>query len=77
LQVIQHPSHRRPFLLALASLPPEPLEQLKKLEQLGVLALGRRIQVGVIRQAAAGVDTHEDYERFVRAYRQRRARRAA
>jgi 3-deoxy-manno-octulosonate cytidylyltransferase (CMP-KDO synthetase) len=70
-------AYRRPFLLALASLPPEPLEQLEKLEQLRVLALGRRIQVGVVRQAAIGVDTYEDYERFVHAYRQRRARRAA
>ena len=49
----------------LADLPPEPLEQLEKLEQLRVLALGRRIQVGVVEHAAAGVDTYEDYQRFV------------
>jgi 3-deoxy-manno-octulosonate cytidylyltransferase (CMP-KDO synthetase) len=70
-------AYRRRFLLGLATLPPEPLEQLEKLEQLRVLALGRRIQVGVVRQAAIGVDTNEDYERFVRAYRQRVAKRAA
>jgi 3-deoxy-manno-octulosonate cytidylyltransferase (CMP-KDO synthetase) len=70
-------AYRRPFLLALASLPPEPLEQLEQLEQLRVLGLGRRIQVGVVRQAAIGVDTPEDYERFVQAHRQQRAKRAA
>src|SRR5262249_10942592 len=70
-------AYRRRFLLGLAALPPEPLEQLEKLEQLRVLALGRRIQVGVVRQAAIGVDTYEDYERFVQAYRQGQARRAA
>jgi 3-deoxy-manno-octulosonate cytidylyltransferase (CMP-KDO synthetase) len=70
-------AYRRPFLLALAALPPEPLEQLEKLEQLRVLALGRRIRVGVVEHAAVGVDTYEDYERFVRAYRQRGTRRAA
>jgi 3-deoxy-manno-octulosonate cytidylyltransferase (CMP-KDO synthetase) len=70
-------AYRRPFLLALAALPPEPLEQLEKLEQLRVLALGRRIQVGVVRHAAVGVDTPEDYERFVQAYRQRQTKRAA
>jgi len=70
-------AYRREFLLALASLPPEPLEELEKLEQLRVLALGRRIHVGVVRHAATGVDTRGDYERFVAAYRQNRTARAA
>jgi 3-deoxy-manno-octulosonate cytidylyltransferase (CMP-KDO synthetase) len=70
-------AYRRHFLLNLASLPPEPLEQLEKLEQLRVLALGRRIQVGIVRQAAIGVDTYEDYLRFVELYRQGRLKRAA
>src|SRR5207248_2980363 len=38
-------AYRRDFLLRLAELPPEPLEQTEKLEQLRVLALGYRIQV--------------------------------
>jgi 3-deoxy-manno-octulosonate cytidylyltransferase (CMP-KDO synthetase) len=63
-------AYRRPFLLRLAALPPAPLEQLEKLEQLRVLALGRGIQVGVVRQASVGVDTPEDYERFVQLIRQ-------
>lgn len=70
-------AYRRPFLFSLATLPPEPLEELEKLEQLRVLALGRRIHVGVVAHAAAGVDTYEDYERFVQAYRQQQRGRAA
>lgn len=70
-------AYRRDFLLQLAQLPPHPLEQLEKLEQLRVLALGRRILVGQIREATVGVDTPADYERFVRLYRQRRMKPAA
>jgi 3-deoxy-manno-octulosonate cytidylyltransferase (CMP-KDO synthetase) len=70
-------AYRRSFLFSLASLPPEPLEELEKLEQLRVLAVGRRIRVGVVEHAAAGVDTPEDYERFVREYRQRGPGQAA
>ncbi len=70
-------AYRRRFLLALATLPPEPLECAEKLEQLRVLALGRRIHVGIARHASIGVDTRDDYERFVRVYRQGAARKAA
>jgi 3-deoxy-manno-octulosonate cytidylyltransferase (CMP-KDO synthetase) len=70
-------AYRRAFLTRLASLPPAPLEQLEKLEQLRVLAHGHRIQVGVVEQAGLGVDTYEDYERFVMMYRRRQAGRAA
>jgi 3-deoxy-manno-octulosonate cytidylyltransferase (CMP-KDO synthetase) len=58
-------AYRRGFLLKLAKLPPEPLEECEKLEQLRVLALGYRIQVGIISHANRGVDTPADYERFV------------
>jgi 3-deoxy-manno-octulosonate cytidylyltransferase (CMP-KDO synthetase) len=67
-------AYRREFLLRLANLPPEPLERLEKLEQLRVLAVGSPIRVGVVRQAAIGVDTREDYEHFVQAYRESRLR---
>jgi 3-deoxy-manno-octulosonate cytidylyltransferase (CMP-KDO synthetase) len=70
-------AYRRAFLLYLATLPPEPLEELEKLEQLRVLGIGRRIQVGVVKHAGRGVDTPADYERFVQAYRQGQAERAA
>ena len=71
-QFLQHLglyAYRREFLLRLASLPPAPLEQLEKLEQLRVLARGCHIHVGVVRHSAIGVDTYEDYRRFVRTYR--------
>lgn len=70
-------AYRRDFLLQLASAPPCGLEQLEKLEQLRVLALGRRIRVAVVRHAARGVDTPADYARFVRSYRQGLAPAAA
>ncbi len=70
-------AYRKPFLLRLAALPPEPLEQLEKLEQLRVLSLGHPIQVGVIENSGFGVDTYDDYERFVSAYRQSQPGRAA
>jgi 3-deoxy-manno-octulosonate cytidylyltransferase (CMP-KDO synthetase) len=72
-QFLQHVglyAYRREFLLALAALPPNPLEQLEKLEQLRVLALGLRICVGVVNHAGLGVDSRADYDRFVAAYRQ-------
>ncbi len=70
-------AYRRHFLQSLAALPPEPLEQLEKLEQLRVLALGRQIQVGVVEQAGIGVDTIEDYRRFVAEYRRLQRGQAA
>jgi 3-deoxy-manno-octulosonate cytidylyltransferase (CMP-KDO synthetase) len=70
-------AYRRSFLMRLAALPPEPLEQLEKLEQLRVLALGHPIQVGVVEQGGFGVDTYEDYERFVAAYRHSQTSHAA
>jgi 3-deoxy-manno-octulosonate cytidylyltransferase (CMP-KDO synthetase) len=70
-------AYKRDFLLQLADSPPSLLEQLEKLEQLRVLALGRTIQVGMVEQAAIGVDTPADYESFVRAYRGKPRRAAA
>jgi 3-deoxy-manno-octulosonate cytidylyltransferase (CMP-KDO synthetase) len=70
-------AYRRAFLLQLARLPQHPLEELEKLEQLRVLALGQRILVGVVPHAARGVDTFDDYQHFVRTYRQQGLGRAA
>ncbi len=69
-------AYRRGFLLRLANLPPAQLELSEKLEQLRVLALGFTIQVGVVEHAGSGVDTYEDYQRFVAAYRAAPARAA-
>ncbi|MCI0641350.1 MAG: 3-deoxy-manno-octulosonate cytidylyltransferase [Gemmataceae bacterium] len=62
-------AYRRSFLLQLAKQPPCALEQIEKLEQLRVLAMGRSIQVGIVQHASRGVDTPEDYRRFVETYR--------
>jgi 3-deoxy-manno-octulosonate cytidylyltransferase (CMP-KDO synthetase) len=66
-------AYRRDFLLRLAALPPEPLELCEKLEQLRVLALGHPLAVGVVSHAGRGVDTPEDYQRFVQTFRSRSA----
>jgi 3-deoxy-manno-octulosonate cytidylyltransferase (CMP-KDO synthetase) len=63
-------AYRRSFLLQLAMLPPEPLEQIEKLEQLRVLGVGRQIFVGVVEHSSVGVDTYEDYRQFVRIHRE-------
>lgn len=61
-------AYRRNFLLDLATWPPSSIEEIEKLEQLRVLSLGQRIQVGVVSHASRGVDTPADYERFVAEY---------
>jgi 3-deoxy-manno-octulosonate cytidylyltransferase (CMP-KDO synthetase) len=58
-------AYRRDFLLHLRELPPSPLEQLEKLEQLRVLAAGHTIQVGLINEPSIGIDTLNDYRAFV------------
>jgi 3-deoxy-manno-octulosonate cytidylyltransferase (CMP-KDO synthetase) len=68
LQHIGLYAYRRSFLLQLADLPPHPLETLEKLEQLRALAHGCQIPVGLIERPTLGVDTREDYERFVALY---------
>lgn len=70
-------AYRREALLQLADLPPDRIEETEKLEQLRVLAMGWRIQVGVISHAGRGVDTAEDYQRFVSQLRSEPLARAA
>lgn len=62
-------AYRRDFLLKLAKLPPTPLEQTEKLEQLRVLEHGYPLVVGVVEKAAIGIDTPEDYASFVARFR--------
>jgi 3-deoxy-manno-octulosonate cytidylyltransferase (CMP-KDO synthetase) len=56
--------YRREFLLKLATLPPTPLEQAERLEQLRVLEHGHRLRVVVVGSASPGVDTPQDLERI-------------
>ncbi len=69
-------AYRREFLLKLAQLPPSPLESLEKLEQLRVLEAGFPIALGVVAEASIGIDTPEDYKRFVNRWRRRNDRAA-
>jgi 3-deoxy-manno-octulosonate cytidylyltransferase (CMP-KDO synthetase) len=64
-------AYRRDFLLRLAELPPSPLEGLEKLEQLRVLEAGYPIAVGIVDEPSVGIDTPEDYRRFVARWRSR------
>jgi len=58
-------AYRRNFLLALAKLPQSPLEKTECLEQLRVLDNGYDIIVGVVDEPTFGIDTPEDYRRFL------------
>jgi 3-deoxy-manno-octulosonate cytidylyltransferase (CMP-KDO synthetase) len=58
--------YRRDVLLKLASLPPTPLEERERLEQLRALEHGIRIRVVTTGHPSIGVDTPEDLERVRR-----------
>jgi 3-deoxy-manno-octulosonate cytidylyltransferase (CMP-KDO synthetase) len=73
LQHIGIYAYRREFLVSMDRLPPSPLEQLEKLEQLRFLQAGHDIRLGVVEHSAAGIDTAADYEAFLRRYQSRRA----
>jgi 3-deoxy-manno-octulosonate cytidylyltransferase (CMP-KDO synthetase) len=55
--------YQRQALLALAALPPSPLERSESLEQLRALENGIPIRVLVVEKGSFGVDTAEDLER--------------
>ena len=56
-------AYRRPALERFVSLPPSPLEQREKLEQLRALEDGMRIDVALVDAVPLGVDTPADLER--------------
>jgi 3-deoxy-manno-octulosonate cytidylyltransferase (CMP-KDO synthetase) len=61
--------YRRDFLLQLAGMPPSKIEKIEKLEQLRVLEAGYGILVGVVDEPTFGIDTPEDYRKFVEKWR--------
>ncbi len=63
--------YRRDLLAEYASWKPTPLEQAEKLEQLRALEHGVRIRVGIVDRPSTGIDTVEDYRRFVERWRSR------
>lgn len=64
-------AYRVGFLRRYAGLAPTPLERAERLEQLRALEHGFEIAVGVMDVRSAGVDTPEDYERFVERWNAR------
>ena len=56
-------AYRRAALARFVTLPPSPLEQREKLEQLRALEAGMRIDVSIVDSVPLGVDTPEDLER--------------
>jgi 3-deoxy-manno-octulosonate cytidylyltransferase (CMP-KDO synthetase) len=58
-------AYRRAFLLKFAQWNATPLERVERLEQLRVLERGCALAVEIVERAYVGIDTPEDYERFV------------
>ncbi|OHB83538.1 MAG: 3-deoxy-D-manno-octulosonate cytidylyltransferase [Planctomycetes bacterium RBG_16_64_12] len=58
-------AYRREFLLQLSNIPQAGMERVENLEQLRVLDAGYCILVGVVDEPPSGIDTPEDYRRFV------------
>lgn len=58
-------AYRREFLIDLTRLPESRYEQVEQLEQLRFLEAGATIAVGRFDHPATGIDTPEDYKRFV------------
>lgn len=71
LQHIGLYAYRREFLLKIPELAPPALEQVEKLEQLRFLYHGAKIAVGLIPSPTCGIDTPDDYRRFVARYQAR------
>ncbi len=71
---LKHPgvyAYRRDFLLKYVTLPPTPLEEAEKLEQLRALEHGYKIAVIQTTTRHHGIDTPEQYEAFVKRRRDR------
>lgn len=64
--------YRRDFLMAYNRLPPHPLEEAEKLEQLRALANGYKIAVGLTAHRTMKVDTREDFAAFCASLQSRR-----
>lgn len=64
-------AYRRGVLLDLAAAAPHALEQRERLEQLRALARGLTIGVVTTRHHGLGIDTPDDYARFVERFRDR------
>lgn len=66
-------AYRRDFLQRFAAMEATPLETTEMLEQLRAVENGIRIRVVPTDRAPPGIDTPEDYEAFVRRWRERKS----
>ena len=64
-------AYRRGALQRFAALPPSPLEQIERLEQLRLLENGLSLHVSAVAEATIGVDTEADLERVAETLQQR------
>ncbi len=61
-------AYRRDFLLKYTKLPPSPLEETERLEQLRALSNGYKIKVSITPFECMGIDTEEDLKRFLKKW---------
>jgi 3-deoxy-manno-octulosonate cytidylyltransferase (CMP-KDO synthetase) len=62
-------AYRKEFLLKITALPQTPLEKIEKLEQLRAIENGFDILVGKVAHTCDGIDTPEQYTKFVNRYK--------
>jgi 3-deoxy-manno-octulosonate cytidylyltransferase (CMP-KDO synthetase) len=62
-------AYRKGFLLEFTKLPQGRLEQIEKLEQLRAIENGYSILVAKVEHTCDGIDTKEQYEKFVKRYK--------
>ncbi|MFB0525043.1 MAG: 3-deoxy-manno-octulosonate cytidylyltransferase [Phycisphaerae bacterium] len=61
-------AYRKEFLLKITALPQTPLEKIEKLEQLRAIENGFDILVGKVKHTCNGIDTPQQYDKFVKRY---------
>jgi len=64
-------AYRKEFLLKITAMPQTPLEKIEKLEQLRAIENGFDILVGKVKHTCDGIDTPEQYDKFVKRYQKR------
>ncbi len=69
-------AYRRDFLLKFPKMEPTPLEKSERLEQMRAVEHGYKIAVSLVRRAAVGIDTPEDYAAFVRRWKEAHGRKS-
>ena len=69
--------YRREVLLELARWPVDEIEAMEQLEQLRALRRGAPIQLKIVQENGFGIDTPDDYRRFVQLWREQQIGKVA